>query len=107
MSGPHFRYHDSSAAPSPENGFPKRPPKPMLPSESHPSDRREFLRGAVRYAALGGIAALVAAGARRGSLAAPNCPRARFCDACARFAGCDKDQARATRDAANAKRGAS
>lgn len=79
----------------------------MLPSESHPSDRREFLRGAVRYAALGGIAALIAAGARRGSFARPGCTRARFCQSCAQFAGCDKDQAQATRRAATTSRGAS
>lgn len=79
----------------------------MLPSESPPADRREFLRGAVRFAALGGIAALLAAGARRGSITSEPCTRARFCDTCAQFAGCDKEQAQATREAARLNGGAS
>lgn len=107
MSQTLLRYERASAAPSPEYGFPKRPLIPMLPSESSHADRREFLRGAVRFAALGGIAAMVAAAARRGGITRATCTRARYCEACTQFAGCDKDQAIATRQAKHSTPGAS
>jgi hypothetical protein len=80
---------------------------PMLPPNHCSSNRREFLRSALRYSALAGIAGLVASAARRSALNGAACTRARFCEACSQFSGCDKNQAETTRQAAKKIGGAS
>jgi hypothetical protein len=78
---------------------PKTPMRPHHASES--ADRREFLRSAVRYAGLTGIAGIVAAMvARRAPLNGPACGGTGVCGGCASLNGCQESRAAAARQGA-------
>jgi hypothetical protein len=74
----------------------------MRPIESsQPVERREFLRGALRYAALTGIAGVAAAVARRAPLNGPACGGQGVCGGCCHLGGCPETRAAAARQGDN------
>jgi hypothetical protein len=68
----------------------------MQPPAHIDANRREFLRSALRYATLSGLAGIGAAAALNGQI----CRRENSCTACWKFSGCDQSQAEAARQAA-------
>lgn len=73
----------------------------MRPFEaSETAQRREFLRRALRYAALTGCAGLAAAAvARRAPLTGPSCGGTGICGDCGKLLRCPETQAEAARAA--------
>lgn len=68
------------------------------PDLSEPVERREFLRSALRYTALTGIAAIVASAvARRAPLNGPACGGTGVCGGCSFLGGCKETRAAETR----------
>lgn len=72
---------------------------PMPPTEAtEPVERREFLRGTLRVAALAGLAGVVASAiARRAPLNGPACGGSGTCGGCAQLSGCPETRAAAAR----------
>ena len=71
----------------------------MPPTDaSEPVERREFLRSALRYAALTGMAGVVASAvARRAPLNGPACDDTGICGNCSQLSGCQETRAAAAR----------
>lgn len=70
----------------------------MPPTDSNVSDRREFFRRTLRFAALTGIVGVAASAvARRGPLTGPGCTRQDFCRGCTKLPACGESQAQAVR----------
>ena len=71
----------------------------MHPTEvSPPLERREFLRSALRYTTLTGIAGIVASAvARRAPLNGPACGGSGICGGCSWLSGCGETRAAAVR----------
>jgi hypothetical protein len=68
------------------------------PAASEAVERREFLRAALRYTALTGIAGVVAtAVARRAPLNGPACGGSGICGGCSFLEGCKETRAADTR----------
>ncbi len=103
ISGAGFCDRFSAVPPVSENEFPPGGPNfSMLPAESSPSvERREFLRGALRYATLTGIAGVAAALARRAPLNGPACGGQGICGGCSFLGGCQETRAAAARQDGN------
>lgn len=73
----------------------------MQPSSSSDTDRREFLRRALRFSALTAMAGLVASAvARRDSVVGRACEQQRLCNGCWKLPNCNESQAKAAREAA-------
>jgi hypothetical protein len=72
-----------------------------VPAASAPVERREFLRAALRYTALTGIAGVVAtAVARKAPLNGPACGGSGICGGCSFLGGCKETRAADTRQKA-------
>lgn len=71
----------------------------MIPSQSSPESRREFLRSSGRSLGLAGLAALVIGQSVKSRRLAtdPNCLKLATCKECVEFHGCDRDKARLAR----------
>ena len=77
--------------------FPQNPMRASVASE--PLKRREFLRSALRYTALTGIAGVAASAiARRAPLNGPACGGQGICGDCTHLAGCGETRAAAERE---------
>lgn len=73
------------------------------PDASESTDRREFLRSALRYAGLAGIGGVAAAMvARRAPLNGPACGGTGICGGCSSLAGCKETRAAAARQGTKA-----
>lgn len=71
------------------------------PNASESADRREFLRSALRYAGLTGIAGIAATMvARRAPLNGPACGGTGVCGGCSSLAGCKETRAAVARQGA-------